>query len=93
MQHIVPYTPHQNGATNRMYCTLKEIENCMIQYKGLSVHFLAKAINCDIYIVDHTPTKDLKDITMKETWIKIKPHVSLLCVFSSEAWAHIVDEK
>jgi hypothetical protein len=31
MQHIVPYTPHQNGVAKRKNHTLKEMANCIIQ--------------------------------------------------------------
>jgi hypothetical protein len=37
MQHIVPYTPQQNGVAERKNHTLKEMANCMIQSKGLSL--------------------------------------------------------
>jgi transposase InsO family protein len=30
MQHIVPYTPQQNGGAKRKNHTLKEMANCMI---------------------------------------------------------------
>jgi hypothetical protein len=45
------------------------------------------------YIVNHTPTKALKNITLEEAWTKIKPDVSHFYVFDSIAWAHIPDEK
>ena len=53
--------------------------NCMIQSKGLSLKYWAEAINCANYIVNHTPTKALKNITPKEAWTKIKPDVSHFC--------------
>jgi hypothetical protein len=65
----------------------------MIQSKGLSLNYWAKAINCANYIVNHTTTKALKNITLKEAWTKIKQDVSHFCVFGSIAWAHIPDEK
>ena len=37
MQHNVPYTPQQNGVAERNNRTLKEMANCMIQSKGLSL--------------------------------------------------------
>ena len=37
-QHIVPYTPQQNGVAEQKNHTLKEMANCMIQSKGLSLH-------------------------------------------------------
>jgi hypothetical protein len=92
MQLIIPYTPQQNGVAKKN-CTLKEIENCVIQYKGLSLHCLVEAINCANYIVNHTPTKALKNITSEEAWSKIKIDVSHFCVFSNETWAHIPNEK
>jgi transposase InsO family protein len=93
MQHIVPYTPQQNGVAERKNHTLKEMANCMIQSKGLSLKYWAEAINCANYIVNHTPTKALKNITPEEAWTKIKPDVSHFRVFGSIAWAHIPDEK
>src|ERR1700722_16593423 len=67
--------------------------NCMIQSKGLSLKYWAKAINYANYIVNHTPTKTLKNITPEEAWTKIKLDVSHFHVFGSIAWAHIPDEK
>eukprot|EP00253_Pinus_taeda_P014314 PITA_14314 len=67
--------------------------NCMLQYKGLSLSFWAEAINCANYIINHTPTKVLKNITPEEAWSSIKPDVSHFRIFGSEAWAHIPDEK
>jgi hypothetical protein len=93
MQHIVPYTPQQNVVAERKNHTLKEMANCMIQSKGLSLKYWAEAINCANYIVNRTPAKALKNITPKEAWTKIKPDVSHFRVFGSIAWAHIPNEK
>ena len=48
-QHNVPYTPQQNGVVEQKNRTLKEIANCMIQSKGLSLQFWDEAINCENY--------------------------------------------
>jgi hypothetical protein len=56
MQHIILYTPQQNGVAERKNCTLKEMDNFMIQSKGLSLKYWAEAINYANYIVNHTPT-------------------------------------
>ena len=93
MQHIVPYTPQQNGVAERKNHTLKEMANCMLQSKGLSLNYWAEAINCENYIINRTPTKFLKNITLEEAWSSIKLDVSHFRVFGSEAWAHIPDEK
>ena len=65
----------------------------MIHAKGLSLHYWVEAINCENYIVNRTPTKALKNVTLKEAWNKIKLDVSHFYVFGSVAWAHIPDEK
>jgi hypothetical protein len=93
MQHIVPYTLQQNGVAKRKNHTLKEMCNCMIQSKGLSLNYWAKSINCANYIVNHTPTKALKNITQEEAWNKIKLEVNHFHVFDSLAWDHIPYEK
>jgi hypothetical protein len=93
MQHTIPYTPQQNGVAERKNHTLKEMINCMIQSKGLSLKYWVEAINCANCIVNHTPTKDFKNITSDEASTKIKLDVSQFCVFGSIAWTHIPDAK
>ena len=44
MQYIVLYTPQQNGVAERKNRTLKEIVNCMLQSKGLSLCFWKKTL-------------------------------------------------
>jgi hypothetical protein len=73
MKHIVPYTPQQNGVVERKNCTLKEMSNCMIQSKGLSLKYWVEDIKCTNYIVNLTPTKALKNISLEQSWTKIKP--------------------
>ena len=65
----------------------------MLQSKGLSLCFCVEDINCANYIENHTPIKDLKNITLEAVWSSIEPDVSHFHVFGSEAWAHIPDEK
>ena len=84
-QHTVPYTPQQNGVVERKNRTLKEMDNCMIQSKGLSLQYWTEAINYANYIVNCTPTKFLQGITPEEAWSKIKPDVSHFRVFGCEA--------
>jgi hypothetical protein len=93
MQHTVPYTSQQNGVAERKNRTLKEMANCMIQSKCLSLKYWVEAINCENYIVNYTPTKALKNITLEEAWTKIKLDLSHFRVFGSIAWAHIPNEK
>jgi hypothetical protein len=94
MQHTVPYTPRQNGVVERKNHTLQEIANYMIQSNILSLKYLVKYINYEKYKLNHTLTKDLKNIiTLEESWNNINPNVIHFRVFGSVAWAHIPDEK
>jgi hypothetical protein len=93
MKHIVPYTPQQNGVDERKNRTLKEMDNCMIQSKGLSLKYWVEAINYENYIVNCTPTKFLKNITSEESCTKLNPDISHFYIFGNVAWAHILDEK
>jgi len=88
LQHTVSYTPQRNGVAERKNHTLKEMANCI-----LSINFWVEAITCANYMVNHTPTKVLKNNTPKEALSSVKLDVSHFCVFGSEAWAHIPDEK
>ena len=68
MQHTIPYTPQQNGVVEIKNHTLKEMANCMLQAKGPGLQYWDESFNCAYYIVSHTPTKGLKDITPEEVW-------------------------
>ena len=65
----------------------------MLQSKRLSLNFWAEEINCENYILNHTPTKVLRNVTPEEPWCSIKPDVKHFRVFGSDAWAHIPDVK
>ena len=67
LQHIVPYTRQKNDVPERKNRTLKEMDNYMLQSKGLSLNFWEEAINCENYIVNHTPTKFLRNVTPEES--------------------------
>jgi hypothetical protein len=41
------------------------MDNCMIQSKGLGLKYWEESINYENYIVNHTPVKALKNITLK----------------------------
>ena len=66
MKHYLPYIPQQNCVAERNNHMLKEMANCMIQSKGLSLHYWVESINYANYIVNHIPTKALKNITSEE---------------------------
>ena len=90
LQHIVPCTPQQNGVVERKNHNLKEMANCMLQSRGLGLNFWVKAIKCENYIVNHTRTNVLKNVTPEEAWSSIELDVSHFRVFGSDSWAHML---
>jgi hypothetical protein len=50
LQHIVPYTPQQNGVAERKNRSLKEMANCMLQSKSLAPKIWDEYIHCASYI-------------------------------------------
>ena len=57
LQHIVMYTPQQNGVAERKNQTLKEMANCMLQVRALPPKLWDEAINYASYIHNRVPHK------------------------------------
>ena len=93
MQHLVPYTPQQNGVAKRKNRALKEMETCMLEAKDLNPKIWDKAIKCDAYIQNRSPHKFLDGKTPYEFWFGHKPNISHFRVFGSKSWARIPPEK
>jgi transposase InsO family protein len=60
------YTPHQNGVTERINKTLIGMARYMMQFKGLSTKYLAKAVHTAIYLINRSPTSALDGKTPYE---------------------------
>ena len=45
MEHLVPYTPHQNGVAKRKNRSLKEMATCLLHGKHLPPFLWVKAVN------------------------------------------------
>eukprot|EP01018_Ginkgo_biloba_P029277 Gb_13701 [translate_table: standard] len=61
----------------------------MLKYKNLPNDYWAEAV----YILNHSPTKSVKNITPKEAWSGHKPFVTHFRVFGCMAYVHIPDKK
>ena len=93
LQHLVAYTPQQNGIAERKNRTLKEMTNCMLQHKSLDQVFWAEAMCCANYIQNRSPHKALDGTTPFEEWCGRKPSVNHFKVFGCTAWARIPPQK
>ena len=93
IQHIVPYSPSQNGVAERKNRSLKEMANCMLHARDLPSKLWAEAINYATYIQNRVPHKGLKGVTPFEAWSGKKLEVTHFCIFGSRAWARIPSDK
>ncbi|CAL5381550.1 unnamed protein product [Camellia sinensis] len=59
-QLTAPYTPQQNGVSERKNRTLMEMTRCLLHEKGLQKKFWAEAANTAIFLLNRLPTRALK---------------------------------
>lgn len=92
-QTSAPYSPQQNGLSERMNRTLVEKARCMISYANLNKPIWAEAIATAAYIVNRSPTKGHEQSTPYEMWTGHKPKLSHMRIFGSEAMVHVPKER
>lgn len=91
-QKTNPYTPQQNGMSERMNRTLVEKARCLLFDAGLDKIFWAEAINTAVYLRNRSIVAGLKK-TPFEIWSRKQPDVSNLRIFGSEVMMLIPTEK
>eukprot|EP00253_Pinus_taeda_P014971 PITA_14971 len=87
-QHTTTYTPQQNGIAERKNRTVVEMARCMLQTKGLSNFYWGDAVATAVYILNHSPTSALENMTPYEAWYGKKPNVNHFKVFGCLAYGH-----
>ena len=60
MQHLMPYTPHQNGVAERKNRALKEMATFMLEDNFFSPNIWDEDINCAAYVHNRVPKNNLK---------------------------------
>ncbi|KAG7302210.1 hypothetical protein JYU34_013686 [Plutella xylostella] len=92
-QTTVPYTPEQNGLSERMNRTIIEKSKCMLFNAQLQNCYWAEAVVTAAYIINRSPTKSLSNITPEEVWSGEKPDLSHIRIFGCRAMVHIPKER
>ncbi|GKC41071.1 zinc finger, CCHC-type containing protein [Tanacetum coccineum] len=87
-----PYTPQQNGISERKNRVLKEMVNSMLSYSGLSQGFWGEAMLTACYLLNRVPNKR-NMITPYELWTKKKPNLNYLRVWGCRAVVRLPDPK
>lgn len=86
----MPYTPEQNGCSERENRTLVEAARSMMYARGEMPQMLwAELINTAAYVLNRTGPTRVKDKTPFELWYGKKPKISHLKIIGSECYAHV----
>lgn len=87
-----PYTPEQNGASERMNRSLVEKAKCLLYEAGLDKSFWAEAVNTACYLRNRSAVSNIPK-TPYEMFFNRRPDLSHVRIFGSIAMTHIPKEK
>ena len=88
-EYTNPYTPEQNGVSERYNRTIMEATRTMLLHARLPLFFWAEAVNSAVYVRNCSPTTSLPGKTTYECWFGKKPDLSNLRVFGCVSYVHI----
>ena len=89
----VPYTPEQNGVSERLNRTLLESTRAMIYGTSSPKLCWGEAVACAAYLKNRWPSAALTDMkTPEEVWSGMKPNIQHIRQFGSPCHVHIPDE-
>ena len=91
-QFTNPYTPEQNGVSERYNRTIMEAARSMLLHSHLPLSFWAEAVSTANYLRNRSPTSSLSGKTPYECWNGMKPDLSNLRVFGCISYMHIPKE-
>lgn len=87
-----PYTPEQNGRSERLNRSLVEKARCLLYEAGLEKCFWAEAINTACYLRNRSAVANTPK-TPYEMFFGQKPNLSHIRIFGSTVMTHIPKEK
>lgn len=92
-EYSAPYTPQQNGISERSNRTLMDMTRAMLDQAGLPPSFWAEAVTTAVQLRNVTAPKVKGYKTPSEMLSGKKPDVRNLRIFGCEAWIHIPKRK
>lgn len=87
IQYTAPYTPEQNGVSERKNRTLIEMSRCLLTEAELPNTFWAEAVLTANYIQNRVLTR-AKEATPYELWNGSKPGINHFQIFGSKCYVH-----
>lgn len=92
-QFTAPYSPQQNGVSEKKNISIMEMGKCMMQEKMLPKKFWVEATNTAVFLLNRLPTKALERSTPFEVWYGVKPSAKNLKVFGCLCYTHVPEVK
>jgi len=90
LETTAPYTPEQNGRSERENRTIVECARMMMEAKSVSKQMLwAEIINTTVYLLNRTPSRREPETTPFEFWTDRKPSVKHFRVFGVNSYMHV----
>ena len=88
-QLTAPYTPQQNGVSERKNRTIMEMARCLMFEKSLPKEYWVEAANTDVFLLNRLPTKAVEGRTSFEAWYGFKPSLKNLRIFGCLCFVHV----
>lgn len=92
-QKTAPYTPEQNGLSERANRTIMEKVRCMLYGANLSKGFWAEAVKYAVDVINALPNTADKEKCPDEIWFGHKPNIKKFRIFGCKAYAHVPNQK
>ena len=88
-QFTARYTPHQNGIAERKNWTIMDMARSMLKEKHLPNEYWGEVVGFDVYILNRSSMKSMKERVIEEAWNGKSCHISHLRIFGFVAYAHV----
>jgi hypothetical protein len=90
---IVPYTPQQNGVSERKNKAIMGAAKAMLHDQDLARFLWEKVYNTAVYLQNRSPHRVLGNVTPKEAFTGKKLDIGHLRIFGCVVYCHIPAEK
>lgn len=88
-----PYTPQQNGVSERMNRTIMDKVRSMLHETGLGAEFWAEAASTAVYVINRSPGSAINFDIPEELWSGSEPRYEHLRRFGCVSYVHTVADK
>ena len=92
-QFTVPYTPQQNGVSERKNRSIMEMTRCMLHEKELPKELQAEAANTAVFLLNRLPTRVLHKKTPFEGWFGYEPDLQNLKICGCVCFSYVPQVK